>query len=503
MKNQLKAGVLLSYLSTAISIVIQLIYMPVMIRLLGQSEYGLYTLVSGVVSYLSLFSLGFGGSYLRFFSRYRAQNDEKGLAELNGMFLLLFSFLAALAFLCGMILCNFPTQVFGAKLSEKELKKAQLLMGILVISISITLVNSIFDSMIAAHEQFVYQRIVGLVSTIANPFLTLPLLIAGKGSVAIVSVTAYITCCSFLLNVWFCLCKLKIKISFRHLHFRVLKEVSTFSFFLLLNMVIDQINWNVDKMILSHTNGTKEVAVYGVASQINSLIMTFSTTISSVFSPRVNRIAAEDPENSSQEFTKLMVKIGRIQWMVLGLVVSGFVVFGRYFITNIFAGAQYERAYDAALFLIIPALVPLIQNVGIEIQRALNKHQFRSLIYFAMAVINIFVSIPLAQHFGAVGTAMGTAISLVVANGFIMNLFYHKALHLNMLQFWKEISRCSKGMILPAISGIVIGMCVKFDTMGKYLLMIIIYTVVYCGSIYYFGCNREEKQLIHGLRAGR
>ena len=474
--------------------------MPVMIRLLGQSEYGLYTLVSGIVSYLSLFSLGFGGSYLRFFSRYQVKKDEKGLAELNGMFLFLFGILAVLAFVCGMILCSFPTQVFGEKLSEAELKKAQILMAILVISISITLVNSIFDSMIAAHEQFIYQRVVGLLSTVVNPFITLPLLIAGKGSIAIVSVTLCITCVSFLLNVWFCFFKLKIKISFRHFHLHVFREISAFSFFLLLNMVIDQINWNVDKMILSHTNGTKEVAVYGVASQINSLVMTFSTTISSVFSPRVNRIAAKNQENSSQQFTELMIKIGRIQWMILGLIVSGFVVFGRYFIVNIFAGKEYERAYDAALFLILPALVPLIQNVGIEIQRSLNKHQFRSIIYFAMAVINIFVSIPLAQRFGAVGTAMGTAISLVIANGFIMNLFYYKALHLNMIKFWMEIIFCSKGMILPIISGIVIAVCTDFNTLGKYLFEIVIYTVIYCISIYYFGCNKEEKRLIHSLR---
>ena len=68
MKNQLKAGVVLSYITTAVSIVIQLVYMPVMIKLLGQSEYGLYSLVSSVVSYLSLFSLGFSGAYVRCFA---------------------------------------------------------------------------------------------------------------------------------------------------------------------------------------------------------------------------------------------------------------------------------------------------------------------------------------------------------------------------------------------------------------------------------------------------
>ena len=113
-KNQLKAGVVLSYISTAISIVIQLVYMPVMIRLLGKSEYGLYSLVSSVVSYLSLFSLGFTGAYLRFFARFY-KNREK-LASLNGMFLTLFSILASVATICGIVLSFFPEQIFGSKL---------------------------------------------------------------------------------------------------------------------------------------------------------------------------------------------------------------------------------------------------------------------------------------------------------------------------------------------------------------------------------------------------
>ena len=43
--NQLKAGVVLSYLSMGIGGLISILYTPVMVRLLGQSEYGVYTLV--------------------------------------------------------------------------------------------------------------------------------------------------------------------------------------------------------------------------------------------------------------------------------------------------------------------------------------------------------------------------------------------------------------------------------------------------------------------------
>lgn len=88
--NQRKAGVILSYAGEIVKILVNLVYTPIMLRLLGQSEYGLYQLVYSVVSYLSLLSLGFGSSYLRFYSRYKAQNDEDGVAKLNGMFILIF-----------------------------------------------------------------------------------------------------------------------------------------------------------------------------------------------------------------------------------------------------------------------------------------------------------------------------------------------------------------------------------------------------------------------------
>lgn len=497
MKNQLKAGIILSYLSTAVSILIQLVYMPVMIRLLGQSEYGLYSLVAGVVSYLSLFSLGFSGAYMRFFAR--CKGDGEKTASLNGMFISLFSILALAATICGIVLSFFPKQIFGDKLTVAELSKAQTLMLILVVNIAVSLISGLFDSIIIAHEQFVFQRAIGLVSSFISPFVTLPLLIIGFRSVMLVIVTTIMTIVRLAVNIWFCIRKIQIPVSFKRFDGNLLKEISVFSSFLFINMIIDQINWNVDKLILGHTNGTDEVAVYGVASQFNSLIMTFSTTISSVFAPRVNRIVAQKGNEVSAEFTDLMAKIGRIQWMVLGLPTLGFIVFGKYFIVNIYAGIGYENAYAAALLLILPALIPLIQNVGIEMQRALNKHQFRSIIYLMMAFANVLITIPLASRFGSVGAAMGTALSLILCNGLIMNVFYHKVLKINMKYFWKEILKTLKGMIIPLITAVLILRFVDFESIAVFFVSICAFTAIYCASVYVFSCNQEEKSLLLGM----
>ena len=44
-KSQLRAGILLSYISQMLQVLVTLFYTPVMLRLLGQTEYGLYQLV--------------------------------------------------------------------------------------------------------------------------------------------------------------------------------------------------------------------------------------------------------------------------------------------------------------------------------------------------------------------------------------------------------------------------------------------------------------------------
>ncbi|QIB69114.1 oligosaccharide flippase family protein [Aminipila butyrica] len=495
-KNELKMGVVLSYISTGLNMGIQLVYTPIMIHLLGKSEYGLYTLVGSVVSYLSLFSLGFTGAYLRFYARYHVEKDYKGIARLNGMFLLLFSVMSLAALICGMILVQYPRQIFGNKLTMEEIRIAQMLMTILVINIALTFPSGLMDSMISAHEKFLFQKLLSLTGIIFNPMICFPLLLLGYGSVAIVCVTTFITVLKLFVSLWYCLKKLHTHFIFSKLELSVLRQISAFSFFLFLNMIIDQINWSIDKFILGWVSGTGAVAIYGVGAQINSLFLNFSVAISSVFAPRVNRIAAENKKDMNNQFTKLFIKVGRIQFLILALVASGFVVFGQYFVTEIYATQEYVQAYFVAILLIISVMVPLTQNLGIEIQRAVNKQQARSVIYFVMAIINILISIPLARTFGPVGSAIGTAIALIIANGIVMNIYYHKAICINIIDFWKNIFQLFRGMVIPVAFGCFLMIFVEFTNTMSYLFLVVLYTTIYCLSMWFLGMNDEERHLV-------
>jgi len=157
--NQLKAGAVLSYISMGLGYIVSIIYTPIMLRLLGQSEYGLYNLVASVVSYLGLLSFGFGSAYVRYYSRYKVNNDEKNIATLNGMFLTVYIMIGFIALIAGGILVINTEMIFGEKLTVKELSTAKILMAIMVFNLSLSFPASVFNSYITANEEYIFQRL--------------------------------------------------------------------------------------------------------------------------------------------------------------------------------------------------------------------------------------------------------------------------------------------------------------------------------------------------------
>lgn len=492
--NQLKSGVVLSYTQMILSNLISIIFTPVIIRILGQDEYGVLSLSSAIIGYLSLLNLGLGGSYNYFYHKRKREANEDGVARLNGMYITIFSVIALVVFVVGMIIVSNARVVLGNQITESELEIAQKLMFISVLSMAITLPTSVFGSYIFVHERFIFSRIVGIIFTILTNVVKLSLLFIGFRSVAITLSAFVLTIINTLVTIIYSVKVLKFKFRFSGFQFNMLKSMFTFSFFIFLNQIVDQLNWSIDKYIIARFYGAASVAIYSIGASLNNYYVTISSTISGVFSPRINKLVSA--ETDDKILTDLMIKIGRIQFLILSLIFSGLVFFGEYFIVGYYAGSGYEEAYKITLILCAPVTIPLIQNVGIEIQRAKNKHKFRSVIYVIMAFLNLGISIPLCKYFGIIGCAIGTAIGITLANVIIMNIYYHKKLGLNMLRFWKSIAKILPSEIIPVLFGIFVLKVVKIDTLPEFLIFGILYVLVFFASVWFLGMNNSEKNLI-------
>ena len=201
---------------------------------------------------------------------------------------------------------------------------------------------------------------------------------------------------------------------------------------------------------------------------------------------------------TNKEITNEFIKVGRIQYLLIFLMASGLVLFGKKFI-NIWAGAGYEDSYYIAIILILPLCVPLIQNLGISIMQAKNMHKFRSILLAGIAIANIIISIPLAKLYGGIGSAIGTSISLIIGNIIIINIYYYKKVGINVIEFWKQIIKMTIPNIIPII---VILVLMHFININGFLNIIVfgsIYTIMYLIIAYFFVMNDYEKNIVNSI----
>ena len=498
--DQVKWGILLTYATLFLNILISMLYTPVMLRLLGSGEHGLYSTVTSAISWVSLLSLGLNSSYIRFYARYKKEGAEDKIASLNGMFLSIFCALGVIALLCGLYIANHLHILFADGLTEQEYTKARVLAIIVSVELALSFPATIFNSIIRAHEKFIALRLVHLFQCITSPLVTLPLLLMGYGSVAMVSVTTLVNLFAYSIYVIYSVGKLKAKFRFRHFEGRLIKEIVVYSGVIAVNSLITQVNTSLDKILLARYVNTVCVSVYTIGFSLYSYYSSFSSAIAGNLTPRIHKIVAENNEDKSKlrsALTEQFVKFGRIQLYIQMLMLTGVIFFGKPFIA-FWAGPGYENAYYVAILLSASATIPLCQSLGIEIQRAQNKHKFYAVFSALMTIVNIVLTVILCQMYGEIGAAVGTVIAVIAVDVIVMNIYYHKKLNIDIFAFWKDITRALAGMVLPILLGVVIVCWVPIRSWWHLLGGVVIYTVVYGVSVVFLSMSAPEREGLFG-----
>lgn len=187
--NQLKIGAVLSYISIFLTNIIALLYTPYLLRMLGQSEYGLYSLVASVIAYLTVLDLGFGNAIVRYTAKYRVENRQEEQYEMFGMFLILYIGIGVFALLIGLGLYFNVDTLFSSSMDYDEIRKIQIMMLLMTLNLAITFPFSLFGSIITAYEDFIFQKLINIARIILNPLVMVVMLNMGYKAIGMVVVT--------------------------------------------------------------------------------------------------------------------------------------------------------------------------------------------------------------------------------------------------------------------------------------------------------------------------
>lgn len=495
-------GIVLSYASLCISLVGTLFLTNRILNLLGDYNYGLLSFANSITTWLTVVSSALIASYLRFTSIEAAENQDN-VSKTNTIYFKLFSGLGIIVLLLGVSITGslyFLHVNFGSYNWESS-KLIYLFFLLSTINITINLLSTVFIQFIHYKKKFIFEKTLTIIGTVLSYIAHFVIAYFTQDIVLIAIYPVFSSVLMFFVNYWFCKHKLNIKftgVSYSESK-ALVKSIFVFSSVLLLNSIVDQISHNMDKTLLGIFSTPENVTIYQMGMQFNTYLATFSVAVSSVFVPQIYDFYAKHDYNS---VNKLFLKVSKLQAIVVVFIAFGFVACGYDFILW-WIGPKRINSYYCGAILMVLNVMPLSIKLSIEIQRAANKHKFRSFLYLAVALLNVGFSILLLlvmpKEQAVFACLFGTVLASIICHWVAMNIYNKKIMKLPMekhlLQLGKQVSF---GVFGAALAMVLRKTLLSQD--GAYLSNFLIegglYVLVYGGCLLLF----ERKFIIDILK---
>ena len=488
-----KIAVALSYCSLVIQTLSTMYLTRFYLEQLGKDAYGLYQMIYSVAQYILILDLGISTVMVRYISEFRVKEDKQKTENFAFHFALIVGILSLLVTGIGFIV-NANIELIYKSLTVDEYIISHRLMSIMIIQLVFTIVSHYFKGICEAHENFTFTRIVTIFQVILNLCLAAGFVKSGMGVIGIAMANTVTIVLNCIVTMIFSLFICKFRIQFHHWDFGLFKPTLVLMIAMLLQAVIGHVNSSVDKTILGIMATKSDVAVYAVASTIITMFNTLPSTISSVFQPSATRMVVN--KASSEELTDFIIRPGRFQFMLTGGFIAGFVVLGRDFIMC-WTGDDMKDAWIYVLLILVPNMIPLIQNICLSILNAMDKRLFRSLILVSITAFNILLTIILIRIIGPIGAPLATGISYVVGHCVIMNIYYHRKLGLNVIRMFSGIFKKTWVCVILSLIFALPTMLWKCD--GNWIILIVksaIFCSIYVILLLAYGINTDEKKMI-------
>lgn len=495
--SQLKKGALLSYLNIILSNVIGLFLTPFVIRMLGDSEYGLYLLIGSFVAYLSLLDLGLNNTIIRFVAKYKAKNDTKGEKAFLGTTFLIYLGISIFLALLGYIIYLNLENIFGLSLSIEEMEKAKIMFLILVLNLIFKIPGGSFEAICNAYEHFVFPRLILIVRYISRAVCIIAVLYFGGGAISLVVIDTILNLIIIGTTSIYVYKKLKVRISIKSYDLKLIKGVFSYSFWVFVFGIMFTFQWHAGQVVLGINSNTLTVAIFGVGVLLGGYYGAFATAINGVLIPRATQMVVKNEDGKS--LTDAMIKIGRLNLFILVFILSGFFLFGKEFV-YLWVGETYAPSWLIALLIMIALTLPLTQAFGTAILEAKRKNRFKSMISVVTVGFGVIIGFFLSRTHGMFGMIVPLVIAMAL-NSILMNFYFSKIFAFKVNHFFKNtIFR-----LLPTY-GLLVFICyhlVNYKIIYSWfhlILCVLLYTIFYAMITYFLLMNTYEKSLIPKIK---
>ena len=400
------------------NLVVAFFLSPFVVHSLGDTTYGVWTLLMSLTGYLGLVDVGVRGGTGRYINYHLGRGEDEEVSNVVSTSLLFYTLISVLVFAAAVAMA-FSFRDLFPKIQPEFAHEAQWVFLLMGANVWIGFFSSTFSQLLTAAERFDLQMIADLIVLALRTGATIWVLITGLGLVelALVQVASGLLGCVLVgaLARWK---GPRVRVHWNHFRWSSFREVFSYGTWAFLGNGSAQVVLYASSAIIGMLIGAAEITLYSIGGMLIEYGSSFVSRITAVMVPDILKAGGR---GDRAELRWLIAKGTRAIMFLAVPVLVGFMTLGGEFITA-WMGPGYSASAWVLLILataqfgrlaIGPVSMTLVALGHVRLWAAMSAVQ-------SLAALVLSVGLVLLTHWGIYGIAVGTVLPVIVTYNFWM-----------------------------------------------------------------------------------
>jgi len=488
-------------LSFGVNLAVTFLLVPVMLRYLGTTGFGIWAVVRAFVGYASLGDLGLTSTVTKYVAEHAAHDDREAIARVLKSALVLYLAVVLVLFLLLLLLQHAIVELFFSTSGEFAGEITFVLYGSLAV-FGVNMIFSIFPNALSGLQRMDLTNTVLAIYTVVNGACMYWALVAGTGLRGLVWANALATVVATVLNgILFYrsfrglpLVKTRLKKGDVRQLFRFSKHVFAVS-------IAGSVHQHFDKLLLSSFVNLNVVGAYEVGARLVDQARKIPSLMLNPLLPAASEVHAQKQTEKLKSMYYRSMKF----FLVLGVPLMGCAAFFAQPFVELWLGNVNSLIVPTAQILMISNFINLLTGPGFYISIGIGNERLPMYSSVLGLVLNIILSVILLKFFGYFGVVFGSFAALIIASIFFLALV-HRAMTIRtasvLAMAWKPLTALAGGFAFSEL----IGMW-NVDPLPQLVLMVAGTLLVYGTMIwllkYFDDADRETVKTFRRLLSAR
>lgn len=404
-----------NYARFLVSVVVFFLLTPLIIRHVGQRDFGLLTLTSSVLAFFSLLDMGLGTSVVRYVAECSGARDIDRRNRIVSTLAVLY---LALSFIAALGIGAFST-VYADLLSVPDDQRSKALALLLILAaryVVLALPLGMFQGILFGEQRIFLINTVQIVVTLLYAAAAWAALSRGGGLITLAWINLAVMLIEYSAYAVFALRRVPgLRIAWSLADRTLLREITSFSAAQLIISSAAIVRMRTDPLIVSWVLPLSQVAVYAIALRVaeNALLLTKQGI--NVLTPLIAQLKGE---GDTQKVRFLLVSVGKFSFFSAVLLTVTISTFAREIIA-LWVGPEFAGAAPVLVVLMTAMCLLVPQMSAASVLMMTGHHKKMAKAEVAGMCINVGVSVALSRSLGLMGIAIGTLVATI-----LVDLFY-------------------------------------------------------------------------------